>query len=64
MQTYSEFQQKLPKSIDLESIVRDDRTLEDLVEASQRFGFGGNIYIGAQRLCLVRLFIKFEEGFQ
>lgn len=64
MQAYTESHQILPKSVDLESIVRDDYNLENLLEAAQQYGLAGNIHIGAQRLCLVRLFIKFEEGFQ
>jgi hypothetical protein len=64
MQAYTESHQKLPKSMDLESIVRDDYTLDDLLVAAQRYGLAGNMFIGAQRLCLVRLFIKYEEGFQ
>jgi hypothetical protein len=59
-----EFQQTLSKPADLESIVRDDQGLEHWLEAAKQYEQAGDINFGAQRLCLVRFFIKYEEGFQ
>lgn len=64
MRAYPEFRQKLDKSIDLESIARGNDTLEHWFDAAQYYEQAGELNLGAQRLCLVRFFIKFEEGFQ